>query len=310
MRTSCVNRNTFNHTGFLPQLLSLIWELQRQVRNSRRDDFPTSEPFITGDDFRFLSDFVFDDGGLTFLPSQVFSNALVFVKAYPPLLDYFFRQIHPRIRHPYRLLTHNEDRPMPGGQEHWLQDAKLLHWYSTNISCRHPKVTSIPIGILNQRANPENHRNLGELMNATAEKQDRAYLNFHIGDATERAAYNANRQEVYDRFRDCPWVTVSGRVPPRQYLEEISGHRFVISPPGHGPDCYRHWEAMYLGSIPVVERCVNMACYSNYPMILIDDWSQVSPEFLEAEAAKIEQRNFNREQLLFEYWKDLISSCR
>jgi hypothetical protein len=77
--------------------------------------------------------FIFDDHGLTFLPSQVFPNALVFVKAYPPLLDYFFRQVHSWISDPYRLLTHNEDRPMQGEQEHWLPDSKLLHWYSTNI---------------------------------------------------------------------------------------------------------------------------------------------------------------------------------
>ena len=298
------------HVTMLKAVLDLLWEGKRRLTNPVRRDFPGAEPLISGDDFRCLAHFVFDDQGLSFLPSQVFRNGLVFVKAYPPLLDYFFRQIHPRIRHPYRLLTHNEDRPMPGEHEGMLEDPKIIHWYSTNISCVHSKVTAIPIGILNLRANADNSGNLLEVMAAALSKQDRTYLNFHIGGENERPEYRKHRQDVYDRFRDCSWVSVSERVPPKKYLEEIARHRFVISPPGHGPDCYRHWESMYLGSIPVVERSINMDCFADFPMILIDDWSQVTPEFLEHSAKDIEGRSFDRNRLYFGYWKNLLSPYR
>jgi len=169
-----------------------VWELRRRFLNPPRRDYPASVPFISGDDFRALCDFVFDDDGLTFLPSQVFEGGIVFVKAYPPLVDYFFRQVHPRIRNPYRLLTHNEDRSMPGDHERYLADGKLLHWYSTNISCHHPKVSSIPIGILNRRGSQETIGHLESLMEDAPAKRGLVYLNFHIGGDTERQGYRVS----------------------------------------------------------------------------------------------------------------------
>jgi len=290
-------------------MLRDIWELRRWFVNSSRLDFAWASPFVSGDDFRNECDFVFDDLGLTFLPSSVFEGALIFVKAYPPLVDYFFRQIHPRIRKPYRLLTHNGDYSLPSEHAARLDDSKLLRWYTTNLTCQDPKVSAIPIGILNQRAMSNNRLDLLGLMNNSVAKNHRTYLNFHIGGPTEKAEYKSYRQAIHDRFSNCPWVTVADRVPPRQYLEDIASHRFIISPPGHGPDCYRHWEAMYLGAIPVVERSASMQPFENYPMIQVDDWAQVTPDFLLEQADEISRRDFDRSRLFFDFWKDLITAC-
>ena len=37
-----------------------------------------------------------------------------------------------------------------------------------------------------------------------------------------------------------------------RYYIHIARSKFVLSPPGLGMDCYRTWEALYLGSIPIV----------------------------------------------------------
>lgn len=37
----------------------------------------------------------------------------------------------------------------------------------------------------------------------------------------------------------------------RQYYTEIAATRFLISPHGDRPDCYRHWEAIGLGAVPI-----------------------------------------------------------
>jgi hypothetical protein len=272
-------------------------------------DFDSAVPFISGDDFRNTCDFVFDDLGLTFLPSRVFENALVFVKAYPPLVDYFFRQIHPRIRKPYRLVTHNGDYSLPSEHQTRLDDPKLLHWFTTNLTCVHPKATAVPIGILNQRARSNNLTDLMRLMKNPPPRRDLSYLNFHIGGDTEKAEYRAHRQSIYDRFSSCSWVTRAERISPGQYLEDIASHRFVISPPGHGPDCYRHWEAMYLGSIPIVEKSVSMQPFVDYPMIQVSEWSDVTPEFLQVKAEEIHSRPFERSRLFFDFWKTLLAPC-
>ena len=38
-----------------------------------------------------------------------------------------------------------------------------------------------------------------------------------------------------------------------QYLTSLATHRFVVSPPGNGVDCYRTLESLYLGALVIVE---------------------------------------------------------
>ena len=38
---------------------------------------------------------------------------------------------------------------------------------------------------------------------------------------------------------------------PNDYYAEISRAQFLLSPPGDRPECYRHWEAIGLGTVPI-----------------------------------------------------------
>jgi hypothetical protein len=42
------------------------------------------------------------------------------------------------------------------------------------------------------------------------------------------------------------------RLSPGEFRRTVRESYFVISPPGRGLDCHRTWEAIYLGSVPVV----------------------------------------------------------
>mmetsp|Transcript_72381 Transcript_72381/g.132485 ORF Transcript_72381/g.132485 Transcript_72381/m.132485 type:complete len:394 (+) Transcript_72381:80-1261(+) len=44
----------------------------------------------------------------------------------------------------------------------------------------------------------------------------------------------------------------SARNPISVYLKKISEHKAVLSPPGGGYDCHRTWEALAVGSVPLV----------------------------------------------------------
>lgn len=53
----------------------------------------------------------------------------------------------------------------------------------------------------------------------------------------------------------CNATAVASRVSPHEVYEQASrGYRFAISPPGFGWDCYRTYEWLYLGLIPIVEE--------------------------------------------------------
>lgn len=49
-------------------------------------------------------------------------------------------------------------------------------------------------------------------------------------------------------------VVVEKPVTPKQYRNLLSNSKFVLSPPGNGPDCHRTWESMFLGAVPIVKR--------------------------------------------------------
>lgn len=45
-----------------------------------------------------------------------------------------------------------------------------------------------------------------------------------------------------------------GRIEFSEYLERMASARLVVSPRGQGEHCYRHYEALLVGSVPVINR--------------------------------------------------------
>ena len=90
------------------------------------------------------------------------------------------------------------------------------------------------------------------------------------------------------------------------YLEDISSHKFVLSPEGNGTDTHRTWECLYLGSIPIEKRNINNSFYQDLPICFVDDWSDINEKFLNDEYDRISNQNFDLSKLNFEYWKEKI----
>ena len=79
---------------------------------------------------------------------------------------------------------------------------------------------------------------------------------------------------------------VSGPITPRKYRSLIRNSRFVVSPPGNGPDCHRTWESLYLGAIPIVKTKFWPFTKVNLPVIQIKDWNEleaISPSMVVSE---------------------------
>jgi hypothetical protein len=75
-----------------------------------------------------------------------------------------------------------------------------------------------------------------------------------------------------------PWPS-AGAV--ESFVRNISSAYFVESPPGMGSDCYRHYEAMLVGAIPVVSRTsLSYPVFEGLPHLPVDDWNDVTPEFI------------------------------
>ena len=107
-------------------------------------------------------------------------------------------------------------------------------------------------------------------------------LYFHFGQTTDDPFYSPHkgiRQKVLEICQK--EFALSAGADFENYLVELGEHRFALSPPGRGLDTHRTWEALMVGTIPIVIRSPLDSMYDKLPVLIVDDWSVLTREFLE-----------------------------
>ena len=102
---------------------------------------------------------------------------------------------------------------------------------------------------------------------------------------------------------DCAY----GSVPVEKYIDRMLDSKFVLSPPGAGPQCYRTWEILALGAVPIIERNpFDKDLYDGLPILEIDptEWEKITPEWLEEKwKTMITNKNqYDLKRLFTPYW--------
>lgn len=218
--------------------------------------------FITGNKFKSICHYHYDDGKLIKLSDPKNEVVKIFVKI--DLVHQFFTQKQDR---DYILFTHNGDYPIDSNFLKYMDDPHLLKWYGQNVMTTHPKLVSIPIGIANEIWPHGNEKIFNEVIHENLPKNRLVYVNFNI------------RTNLHERFKCMTQIeknglSMSSNVPFKEYLRELSQSYFVISPNGNGIDCHKTWEALYVRTIPIVTKSINVEFYRNYPIIVLDSWSK------------------------------------
>jgi len=88
------------------------------------------------------------------------------------------------------------------------------------------------------------------------------------------------------------------------YLENISKSKYIISPHGLFPDCYRHWELLYLSAIPITIKHPKLDSFNDLPILFLNSWDELSEELLINEYDRL--INKSREKLDIEYWVNKV----
>jgi hypothetical protein len=283
--------------------------------------------FIQGDKFRDLATFTYsprlnlrprddyDDLQNTLDVSQlkdgdIIYTHMMYVKYLLDLMQYFSKR--------FILVTHSCDCSVedygirqPSGRgdtkevfEFTLTD-NVIHWYSKNVNTINSRIESIPIGLENDRwlkkvpkldimrNQMHQHRGVRNL----------AYMNHSIKTNMEK------RLPLYEMFEHEKWVTSKrggNGIQFDHYIHQIYNHKFVFSPEGNGMDTIRTWEALYMGTIPIEKKNLNNRFYEDLPICFVNDWSEVNPDFLNAEYERIKSGTWNMNKLNFLYWKNKI----
>jgi hypothetical protein len=206
------------------------------------------------------------------------------------------------------VVTGYSDYPIGSNELHILESPHVRKWFANNVDTPHPKLVSVPLGLPNELDFPTygNTRTLYKVAQEPKVVRNLAYMNFKI----ETCAHE--RQSVFDKFSTETWVTVGtvdlSNEGHEKYLREIRSHKFCICPRGNGVDCHRIWECLYLGTIPVCIKNVALEQFSNLPILFIDSWDQVTPDFLESVYDEFSKITFDVRQLHMSYWEDAIGS--
>jgi hypothetical protein len=95
----------------------------------------------------------------------------------------------------------------------------------------------------------------------------------------------------------------------------LSRFDYISQNLGNGIDCYRTWEALIMGAVPIVLRTEILPLYEDMPIMIVDKWTEVTRESLRQ--FQLERlQNFSRDglpwrpKIWLRYWINQIETVR
>lgn len=232
-------------------------------------------------------------------------------------LPAFADVILPGLRAPIVLVTGDSDRAPVSGHRQLLGHPMIGHWFAQNCDLpeAHPRLSPIPIGLDNP-VYTKFEKRLGFVVDAIAGRSgfDPSFStndtgnqrSFNAAAAVAREAIGRKPSRVLCTFhqnhRIAPDISgipdrvaaaaalrgnrlchfVPRRLPQQECWRLHADYAFEASPQGSGIDCFRTWEALALGTVPILRRGPLDRLFRDHdlPVALVDDWSEVTAERL------------------------------
>jgi hypothetical protein len=217
------------------------------------------------------------------------------------------------------------DKPVGKGDEinteailKFLNSDYCVHWFTQNCTLDHPKVTPIPIGMdyhtfARYRSCVDQDQfitNISSVSSPNHHRKIQCYGNFHF--SMDGKYYTSDRYDCFNNVTKDLVMYESHNVDRDTTWYNQAKYAFVLSPAGGGYDCHRTWEALILGCIPIVKRhnIPLERVYEDLPVLIVNEWSDITQELLEATVKSFSERTFNRQKLTLGYWRDKIFSYK
>ena len=209
--------------------------------------------------------------------------------------------------------------------EKFISNDKIIHWFCQNSIVKHPKITNLPIGLcydtnlsfLNvyykegEKINSvEQEKILIDIKNQSKpfyERIPKCYINFIVN---TRSPYKYDREEALEFINeDIRFNEIVNQNRYDCWRNQIK-YAFVASPFGVGLDCLRTWEALILGCIPIVRSSGIDPLFDDLPVLIVNDWKEVTEELLNRTINEFKKKKFNYKKLKLKYWKEKIDSYK
>jgi hypothetical protein len=161
------------------------------------------------------------------------------------------------------LFTGHTDLPVDRTHRRYVRKPELKAWFAVNALLEHPKLKARPFGF-GALATPEDTAVIRSVQERHLPKRQLFHCQFEVSRNPFERGYCLEQTGV----------PLGPARPWPEYLEELASSYFCISPNGIGIDCVRTWEALLVGTVPVVRRSLVTEHHPDYPMIVLDDWSE------------------------------------
>jgi hypothetical protein len=207
----------------------------------------------------------------------------------------------------------------------FLEDKNLLHMFVNNSSVSHEKLTLLPLGINYHSLNEGKMDVWGQKQGPAAQDSDLAaiqsglkhfnerlrkcYGNFHFN-KQEGRRYTYDRKEAIEKIPKDIIDYEATFIPRVETWKKQGQYAFVVAPHGNGLDCHRQWEALCLGCIPIVKTSSIDVEYNDLPVLIVNDWSDVTRELLDSTIEEFSTKEFDMDRLLLSYWMKQINSYK
>lgn len=302
----------------------------------------SSEPFISNDLFILYSDLVLIDKlDETKLRTSMYNaiakkkNTYIIIFLHTYLIPYYTVFLY-KLNIPFVLITTcNDDLCVPyiyfppkdenlkRDMDNLLTNTSLVRWFTKNPCIVHDKLRPLPLGpkwqynswhFFGEEKEPilrvlREHCSIPYYNFSNKElKSNLVYVNFaQTTDDPFFTHHKDMRQMVYKTCMDNGFEC-SQSSEFETYIKELKTYKFCITPPGRGVDTHRAWEALMVGTIPIMFSTPLDSLFENLPVVIVTDWTTVTKEFLETTYENIHRKTYKFDTLYSAYWKNILCS--
>ena len=279
------------------------------------------------DSHKYISDYD-DAGNYSMDLSQIKANDTVY------FTNLSLRRLHHQIiliPKPFILVSGGGDCECPNQIfetdaefQKFINCPNIVHWFCQNTLIKHPKITPIPLGLDYETIMYYNHirNDRGPKMTPLEQEKQITDLRQNVLPFWERipicygnfqylltTKYGSDRRDAIQKI-PTKLIYYDSKNLRQTTFRNQTEFAFVASPFGQDYECIRTWEALCLGCIVILKTSPLDPIYSDLPVLIIKDWSEITQPFLESaiETFKIKHQNgeFNYEKLTKKYWSLLI----
>jgi len=279
----------------------------------------------------FFTDFVLLHNGLSITRKHInvnnydfkTKNTFVCLTGYSKILKLFFTNLIYKFMSPVVVIIIESD--VVELEQLWLENLLIRRCYIWNKPFIHNKLISLPIG-LNYYRHYNGIINWLKINNKPITNHSNILcLNHSPHTNTERGKLVEYATKNWMDFCNIlPFIPpeksywkkseIEGKikidVSNIKCYDEMRKYKFILSPAGAGIDCHRTWEALYIGCIPIVLNSIISDLYQDLPIVVVNDWSILTKQFLEEKYKEIEknkkENKYNLSKLYLNYWTDKI----